>query len=120
MKTEPYVRKPFTVDAVRVTESNLDEVTEWCKGKIHVDYNEGDEAETVFIEVKVLGARNDRQTQAYVGDWVLRKDGNFKIYTPRAFENNFSPVYEEVLDLPCASTPSAMNEPSVHVPEEHV
>jgi hypothetical protein len=34
VKTEPYMRIPFYVDAVRVTEENMAEVAEWAGGNV--------------------------------------------------------------------------------------
>lgn len=67
MKIEKYTRKKFVVDAVQVTADNMPHVADWCGG-IMKKGADGKE----FIQVQVFRALNDRQKQAYSGDWVLR------------------------------------------------
>lgn len=86
MKTHKFARKAFYVDAVRVSESNIEEVAEWCHGTI----KEG--ADGKFIQVKVHRPLTERQTQAYIGDWVLYAGTGFKVYVPKAFDKSFEKV----------------------------
>lgn len=87
MKTRKFSRKPFDVEAVQVTEENFREVAEWCEGEIRSQERKGEEVE--FIKVKVYLAAFDRQTKAYVGDWVLKTETGFKVYTQSAFDKTF-------------------------------
>lgn len=87
MKTSKYIRKPFAVDGIQVTAENMADVAAWCDGEIQSDYNS-----TSFIKVKVQRVLNERQTQAYVGDWVLSAGTGFKVYTEKAFRNSFEPA----------------------------
>jgi hypothetical protein len=87
LKTHKFARKPFYVDAVRVSENNIAEVAEWCKGTIKTT-----EEGAQFIEVEVYRPINDRQTQAHIGDWVLYAGNGFKVYTPKAFDKSFERV----------------------------
>lgn len=105
MKTHKFARKPFYVDAVRVSEANLEEVAEWCDGKIESALDE-----TKFISVKVHRPINDRQTQAFVGDWVLFAGTGYKVYTPKAFDKSF----EKVKTL----TKTQADEAGIKVPHE--
>lgn len=97
LKIEQYTRKPFPVDAVQVTEENLNEVAKWCGGDIHTSTktlrnDAGEETGKIklpFIKVDVHRPLNDRQTKAFVGDWVLKSDSGFKVYTLKAFDNSF-------------------------------
>lgn len=84
MAIEPviYVRKPFEVEAVEVTEDNIEEVTKWCQGTLREEGRR-------HIKVRVARALNERQTKAYPGDWVLYAGTGFKVYTPKAFEKTF-------------------------------
>lgn len=84
MKTHKFARKTFYVDAVRVSEANIKEVAEWCNGTI-----ETDETGHTFLQVEVQRPLNDRQTQAYIGDWVLMAGSGFKVYVPKAFDKAF-------------------------------
>lgn len=85
MKTEKYVRKPFVVDAVQVTEENMVKVAEWSGGT--VTDPSGETGRHIRIDVK--DPQRDRQTQAFVGDWVLSSRTGFKVYTNSAFQKSF-------------------------------
>lgn len=87
LKTHKFARKPFYVDAVRVSENNIEEVAEWCKGKV-----ETNEDGQKFIRVEVNRPLNERQTQAFIGDWVLFAGTGFKVYMPKAFDRSFEKV----------------------------
>ena len=88
LETLTYVRKPFEVDAVLVTAENMSEVAAWCKGEVKT-------AKAPHIKVPVNRAINERQRQAFAGDYVLfakGPNGGFKVYTPKAFANSFEQV----------------------------
>jgi hypothetical protein len=87
LKTHKFARKPFYVDAVRVSENNIEEVAEWCKGEV---VNNG--TDPIHIRVEVNRPLNERQTQAFVGDWVLFAGTGFKVYMPKAFDRSFEKV----------------------------
>ena len=87
MKTELYGRKSFTVEAVKVTRENMEEVAAWCGGQIQTVTENGREKR--FIKVEVKRALNENQTQAFCGDWVLKSDSGFKKYSHRAFVQSF-------------------------------
>lgn len=93
MKTERFIRKSFPVEGVQVTEENFEQVAKWTKGTIC--YTDPKIAEKFkrpvqkWIEIEVKNPMNDRQTKAFVGDYVLFANSGFKIYTPGAFEKNF-------------------------------
>ena len=105
MKTTKFARKPFYVDAVRVSEENIDEVAVWCEGDKRVEAEKG-----VYIKVKVHRPLTDRQTQAFIGDWVLYAGTGFKVYTPKAFDKSF----EKVKTL----TKAQADEAGIKVPHE--
>ncbi len=81
-----YVRKPLYVNAVQVTEENMQAVAKWCKGQ-HIH---GVNAQ--YVKVRVHRATNERQKQAHVGDWVLKFGTGFKVYEPDAFVKDFNQV----------------------------
>lgn len=93
IETTTYIRKPFEVEAVEVTEANIEEVKDWCQGNLQVEENGRQ-----FIKVRVVRALNERQTKAYPGDWVLYAGTGFKVYTPKAFEKTFTKAEGEVKD----------------------
>jgi hypothetical protein len=91
-----YARKPFFVEAVRVTDENISDVEGWCGGEVkrgpapkfkkHAAAQDG---QVLFIKVPVVRPVTDRQTMAYAGDWVVRAGQSFKVYTHKAFEESF-------------------------------
>lgn len=98
--TTKYVRKPLYVDAVQVTSENFQDIIRWCEGDVGVIGAEaGTEikpAEGVeldpskhFIRIRVHNPLSTRQTRAFVGDWVLYTDRGYKIYSEKAFNENF-------------------------------
>lgn len=104
--TTKFVRKPMFVDAVQVTSENFHAVAEWCQGVIRsadgipVAWETGEthKVEDLHIHVRVQSPKNEKQTQARVGDWILYMDrGGYKVYTDRAFQHSFdahTPQYE--------------------------
>ena len=99
MQPAKYVRKPFEIEAVQVTEENMTEVAEWCKGTIIDAVPDGEQK---HIKVKVFKPMGDRQTMAFVSDWVLFFNGGFKVYLDSSFTRSFEPVnngrsFDEVL-----------------------
>jgi hypothetical protein len=96
--TERYIRKPLYVDAVQVTEENMEEIAAWCQGDMRVlgaeDWTMGDEAMvgSKYVHVRVHSPRSPRQTKAFAGDWILYTERGYKVYTTRAFEASFDPV----------------------------
>jgi hypothetical protein len=87
INTEKFARKPFYVDAIQVTEENMQEVAKWCDGTV-----EGTDAGENFIKVRVHRPLNERQTKAFVNDWILYAGSGYKIYTPKAFNHSFERV----------------------------
>lgn len=86
--TAVYNRKPFSVEAVQVTEENMKKIAEWCEGDI-LETKDGD---AKYIKVHVARPLNLRQTKAFVGDWVLFAGKGFKVYSDKAFGEAFVPV----------------------------
>lgn len=82
--TETYTRKPFEIEAVRVTAENMEAVAEWCGGVIQ-ETSSGKK----YIQVDVIRPLNDKQTKAFVDDWLLQVKNSFKVYTHKAFTHCF-------------------------------
>ena len=81
-----YSRKPFDVEAVKLTPENIEEVAQWCGGEVRtsdLSKSGGQEGYQQYIKVPVKRPLNDRQTRAYYDDWVVAAGGSFKVYTPR-------------------------------------
>jgi len=82
---EVWVRKPFFVEAVPVTDENMEIVAAWCGGRINV--TKGDDKRYIKVEVKNPMSR--RQTTAFAGDWVLKSGLSYKVYKDESFKKVF-------------------------------
>lgn len=107
-----YVRKPFEIEAVQVTEENFDDVAKWCKGNKQT-LNDG----TPYIKVKVFKPMGDRQTEAHIGDWVLFFNGGFKVYLDPSFSRSFEEVnnggtFNQVMENAKPAPPKAKDVPT--------
>lgn len=91
---ETFVRKTFVIQAIQVTPQNIYRVAKWCRGKVKT---EGGRSQKKFIKVEVKRALNDRQTMAYVGDWVLKAGSGYKVYTQKAFSESFQKTTEHMV-----------------------
>lgn len=96
IETQRYMHTPppLYVDAVRVTAENMEAVAAWCDGKIE-ELDEKDvppKFSKEYIQVRVINPRSFRQTQAFVGDWVLKGSSGFKVYSNGAFGRAFTQV----------------------------
>lgn len=102
LEIERYVRDPFYVDAVQVTSKNMEALAKWCNGDIRTSAKGDPDLQTQmdptpkttvperYIKVRVQRPGNDRQTMAFVGDWILYAGTGYKVYTDRAFHKSFS------------------------------
>lgn len=89
METEKYLRKPFEVEAVQVTAANIDEVAQWCKGEVK------EQNTNKYIKVEVARTINERQTMAFISDWILFAGTGYKVYTAKAFARHFTKVEDQ-------------------------
>lgn len=101
IKTIKFVRKPFPVEAVYVTEENMDAVAEWCHGNI-----EGSSDGPTYIKVRVHRPMTKKQTEAHIGDVVSYTETGFKVYTKKAFEKSFEPAHPTITNNPMADIPN--------------
>lgn len=104
VNTAKYVRKPFEVQAVQVTEENFEDVASWCGGTIVTTRapKEADgmvEEEKRYIKVNVSRPLNERQTQAFVGDWLLEAEKGLKVYADGPFTRNFAKADDKPQEL---------------------
>lgn len=84
LETNEYTRKPIKGLAVEVTAENMKDVSDWVDGEILEDKI------GPYIKVKVLRPQYERQTRAYVGDFVVLVKTSFKVYNPAAFKKSFT------------------------------
>lgn len=121
VSTTKYVRKPLYVDAVQVTNENFLDVVNWCQALVGAQGSEpGTEIRPAegaeldpskhYIRIRVHNPQSQRQTKAFVGDWILYTEMGYKIYTDRAFKGNFdeaSPgTIENVDESPAEEAPT--------------
>ena len=95
---EVWQRKPFFVEAVQVTEENIEAIAEWCNGRLTPIKKEGDGNNVRFIKVNVKNPMTARQTKAFVNDWVLRSGDSFKVYKHESFLKVFDKT--DLVDIP--------------------
>jgi len=103
MQISPLIRKSFPAEGVQVTKENFLDVAEWCGGV--VKSREG----VAYIKVDVIRPINERQTEAVIGDWVIKVGHGFKVFTIESFDRSFEvlpvkepdqPIVDLVIDLP--------------------
>ena len=92
---EVWKRKPFFVEAVHVTDENMETIAAWCNGRITAI--KGDENNR-FIKVYVKNPMSARQTKAFAGDWVLKSGDSFKVYKHESFLKVFDKT--ELSEIP--------------------
>ena len=88
METKAARRRTFDVEYVIVSEENIEEVADWSKGTI------GGEGVDGYIRLQDKNAINQRQTKAFVGDYVVKYGKSFKSFTDSAFEKAFEEIPE--------------------------
>jgi hypothetical protein len=80
--SEIWTRNSFDVEAVRVTEENIREVANWCGGTVAkslTDYPK------LYVCLDTVHYNKHRQTKAFVGDWIIHVDDEFKHYRDKSF-----------------------------------
>lgn len=87
LQTEKYSRKPFDVEAVQVTEENIDTVAKWCGGEVRSDNHKNRTVRYIYLEVNKVFS--ERQKKALIGDYVLKNGKSFKCYMAKAFRDCF-------------------------------
>lgn len=94
--TEVWSRNSFDVEAVRITEENIQKVAEWCDGNIYGfrDYD----LKPLRMYVQFGSADGERVfvAKAYIGDWIILVDDVFKRFTDKKFRQLHSPVVSEM------------------------
>lgn len=88
MEFEEFVRKPFIVNALEITEDNIAEVAE------HVGTLRTKEDGTSYIHV-------DRRLipnvfKVYPGFWMTKMGDNYRCYSAKIFNAQFVPITQEI------------------------
>lgn len=86
---QDHIRKPFVVGAVQITPMNMAEVAAACGGEVRHDGKKEGHFSRDYIKVKVKVAITERQTEGYVGDWIVRQGRTFKVYPDKQFRSTF-------------------------------
>lgn len=76
-----FVRKPFLVTAVKITDENIDELA----GLVGEVKEKEDGTKYIALDRRVIP--NIRK--AYVGWWITKLDDNIRCYSPKVFSNEF-------------------------------
>ncbi len=80
MEFTTYIRRPFTVEAVEITEENIEEVAEFI-GTVKEDKGKK------YIQLNRRLVPN--VTRASVGWWLTILGDNYRCYAPKFFEAQF-------------------------------
>ena len=89
MEFKNYVRTPFTIKALEVTEDNFDEVAAFCGKSIETTAN-GDRY--IFVNRRIIPTGS----KIFVGWWITLMDDNVRCYPPRSFSSQFVPMNGKV------------------------
>ena len=87
---ETFVRRPFTVEAVLITEENIAEIADLI-GKLKT----GDDG-SPFIAIDKRIVPN--MTRAFLGWYMTRLNDNYRCYAPKPFFDQFQP--EDLVEIP--------------------
>lgn len=83
----PLLRKSFPAEGVQVTKENIVDVAAWCHGELRSKVLE--DRVVPFIKVEVNNPISDKQTEAFIGDWVIKVGHGFKVFTIHSFNRSF-------------------------------
>jgi len=92
MEPQPqrYERIQFEVEAIRITEANIIEMSSWCRGELKIEVGFDP---YIVLSVEQNG-QHSRKNRANVGDWITKNGRINKVYTDKQFNATLSPVRE--------------------------
>lgn len=92
MDTKTARKKSFDVEYVQVTEENIKEVAEWSGGRL-IDKDTKD----AFVQLLDRSAINQRQTKAYIGDFVVHhsRAKTYRSFPKKTFWKQFETLDTE-------------------------
>lgn len=76
------------VTVMQVSMANMVDVADWCRGAVRVEDCDGEVK--VYVQVDTTKTPWDTKARAYVGYFITRNDGSFKVYTYTEYQNTFS------------------------------
>ena len=83
MEFQEFVRRPFKVEAIRITEENIDEVAALI-GEVKVHTKTKDKF--ILLDKRIVPS----MTRAFVGWWVTRYNDNLRVYSNKIFLEQFT------------------------------
>jgi hypothetical protein len=86
MEFNEFVRRPFKVEATRITEENIEEIAKMI-GEVKTKGNE----KFILLDKRIVPSMN----RAYVGWWVTRFNDNLRCYSNKIFTEQFMPHTDE-------------------------
>lgn len=93
MEFEPteFIRKSFTVKAVEVTFKNVEQIAEWCKGRVDTETTRilGNETELPVVKFPGQGEDKGKELIARLGYFVVESKGRFRVYKAPQFWASF-------------------------------
>lgn len=87
MEYTHYIRRPFEVDAVEITEDNMAEIA-----KLVGEIKTKDGVTFIQLDRRVI----PNVTRALVGWYLTKLDANYRCYSPNIFHEQFMPHESEI------------------------
>lgn len=84
---EKFIRKPFAVEAIQITEDNIEEMAQFI-GKIR---KRPDGSPYIFVDRRFIPGIE----KVYPGFWMTRIGDNTRCYSNRIFQDQFTPSTPE-------------------------
>lgn len=81
-----YVREPFAVEAVQITEENMEEIAKLIGLGIRVK----NDVKYIALDRRVV----PNISRAYIGWWVTSLSDNLRCYSPKVFAEQFMAIPE--------------------------
>lgn len=83
MEFTEFVRRPFKVEAIRITEENIDEIAALIgEVKVHAKSNE----KFILLDKRIVPS----MARAFVGWWVTKFNDNLRVYSNKIFLEQFT------------------------------
>lgn len=96
MEPQRFERKTFVIEAMQVSLENITQVIEWVNSSGGRATLMQDDIKRPYISIDVRRPANQKQTMAYIGDWVTKSGIAFRIYTDSAFHRSFEETEKPV------------------------
>lgn len=87
MEFTTFTRKPFIVEATRITAENIEEVANLI-GELRTDDNG---TKVIVVNRRVIPSIS----RVYVGYWLTKMGDNLRCYSDKVFTDQFIPMVEE-------------------------